>query len=241
MSGSSSVTGVTRTRAIPVTPFQASASTSATPGVKPSTRPVCSTVRFGEVLRHALSELKHEEVEVRVLHAGVGAVTESDVLLGSTSNALLIAFHVGVNDKAREAAERAGLQIRYYEVIYELLDDLREMMEGALAPEISEEVTGHVEVRVIFKSSKFGNIAGCYVLDGTVSRDSRVRLLRDGKVVHTGSVGSLRREKDDAREVREGYECGIVLKNYDDVREGDVIETYKVVHLKRTLGGTAGS
>jgi translation initiation factor IF-2 len=188
-----------------------------------------------EALKQELSALQHPEVDVRVLHAGVGAVTESDVLLGSTSEALLIAFHVGVNDKARQAAERAGLEIRYYEVIYELLNHMRDMMEGTLAPELNEEVTGHAEIRRLFKSSKLGTIAGCYVTDGKIARDSKVRLVRDGSVVHTGSLASLRREKDDAREVREGFECGMVIKDYQDIKEGDVVEAYRVVATKRTL------
>jgi translation initiation factor IF-2 len=188
-----------------------------------------------QALKQKLSALKHDEVEVNVLHAGVGAVTESDVLLGSTSDALLVAFHVGVNDKARLAAERAGLEIRYYEVIYELVDHMRDMMEGTLAPALNEEITGHVEIRRIFKSSKLGQIAGCYVLDGVVKRDSKARLMRDGAVVYTGSLASLRREKDDPKEVRESFECGIVLKDYQDIKEGDVIETFRVVSKKRTL------
>jgi translation initiation factor IF-2 len=189
-----------------------------------------------EVLRHAIEELVHDEVQVRVLHAGVGAITESDVLLGSTSGALMVAFNVGVNDKARVAAEREDLDIRHYSVIYEILDDLRAMMEGSLTPEVSEEITGHVEIRRLFKSSKLGLIAGCMVQDGTVKRSDRCRILRDGTVVHTGSIGSLRREADDAKEVREGFECGIVLKNYRDIREGDIVETFKTVETKRTLG-----
>jgi translation initiation factor IF-2 len=193
-----------------------------------------------EVLKSALSELKHEEVEVKVLFAGVGAVTENDVNLASTSTAIIIAFHVGVNDKARAASERLGTEIRYYEVIYELLDHMRELMEGTLAPEIAEEVTAHVEVRALFKSSKVGNIAGCHVLDGTIQRDSRVRLMRDGRVIFNGQLGSLRREKDEAKEVRAGFDCGLTVKDYQDVRPGDVLEAFKIVKKKRTLGDTAG-
>ena len=192
-----------------------------------------------EVLRSALSELKHEEVEVRVLHAGVGAVTESDVLLATSSNATVIAFHTGVNDKAREAAERGGVPITHYEVLYEVLDDVRDLMEGLLAPEIVEEVTGHVEIRALFKSSKVGVIAGSHVTDGSIFRDSRVRLLREGKVIHNGPLASLRREKDDAKEVREGFDCGIVLRDFQDVQPGDVLEAYRVTKVKRTLGDKA--
>ncbi len=186
-------------------------------------------------IKHALGELKHEEVEVKIIHAGVGAITESDVDLAVTSNALLLAFHVGVNGMARSAADRAGLEVRRFDVIYELIDHVRDLMEGALAPAIEEQVTGHVEIRRLFKSSKVGLIAGCFVIDGIVARDSRVRLLRDGRVVYTGGLSSLRREKDEAREVREGFECGLVLRDYRDIREGDVVETYKTVEIKRTL------
>jgi translation initiation factor IF-2 len=193
-----------------------------------------------EVLRSALSELKHDEVEVRVLHAGVGAVTESDVLLGTSSNATVIAFHTGVNDKAREAAERDGVQIRHYEILYQVLDDVRELMEGTLAPEIVEEVTGHVEIRALFKSSKVGIIAGSHVTDGSVFRDSRIRVTRGGKVLHTGVLASLRREKDDAKEVREGFDCGIVVRDFQDVQPGDVLEAFRVVKVKRKLGDKAG-
>jgi translation initiation factor IF-2 len=188
-----------------------------------------------EVLKSQLAELTHEEVAVKVLHAGVGAIGESDVDLATTSSARIIAFHVGTNTKARQLADRNGVEIRNYAVLYEVLDDVRKLMEGELAPAISEEITGHVEIRRIFRSSKFGNIAGSYVLDGKVSRDSKLRLLRDGNVVFTGEIGSLRRESDDAKEVREGFECGIVIRNYNDVQEGDVIEAYRLVETKRTI------
>ena len=189
-----------------------------------------------EVLRHEIEKLKHEEVEVKLVHVGVGPITESDVNLASTSGAILVAFHVGVNTKARKEAERFGLDIRRYDVIYELLDDLRNAMEGALSPEFREEVTGHAEIKRIFKSSKIGLIAGCMVLDGKVRRSSKIRLLRDGTVVHTGEIASLRRESEDVREVREGFECGIVLRDYRDIREGDIIEAYTLKEVRRSLG-----
>ena len=187
------------------------------------------------MLKAELSEMKHDEISVRVLQSGVGAVTESDVDLAATSNAIVIAFHVGVNDKARSAAERFGVDIKHYSVLYEVLDNMRDLMEGSLAPEFHEEITGHVEIKRIFRSSKIGNIAGCMVLDGTVNRNSKIRLLRDDTVVWTGAVGSLRRESDDTKEVREGFECGIVLKGYNDIKEGDILETFKMVEVKRTL------
>jgi translation initiation factor IF-2 len=192
-----------------------------------------------EVLRSSLGELKHEEVEVKVLFAGVGAVTESDVLLASSSNGTIIAFHVGTNDKARLAAEREGVRISYYEVLYQLLDDVRDLMEGMLAPEMVEEITGHVEVRALFKSSKIGIIAGCHVTDGSVFRDSRVRVTREGKLVHTGPLGSLRREKDDVKEVREGFDCGIVVRDFPEPMVGDVLEAFRVNKVRRTLGDKA--
>ena len=188
-----------------------------------------------EVLKHQIGEMKHDEMEVKLVHSGVGQVLESDVDLAVTSDARILAFHTSANTKVRQAAERQGVDLKNYEVIYELLDDVRKLMEGELAPEVKEEITGHVEIRRIFKSSKIGNIAGCYVLDGTISRNSRVRLLRDGNVVFTGEVGTLRREKDDAKEVREGFECGVVIKNYNDIKIGDVIEAYRLFEVRRTL------
>ena len=194
-----------------------------------------------EVLRSALSELKHEEVEVKVLHAGVGAVTESDVMLAASSGGTIISFHASTNDKARTVAEREGVAIRYYEVLYELLDDIRDLMEGLLAPEMREEVTGHAEVRALFKSSKVGVISGCMVLDGSIFRDSKVRVLREGKVVHTSSLTSLKRMKDDAKEVREGFECGLTIRDLPEPQLGDVIEAYKITKVKRGLGDKAQS
>ncbi len=188
-----------------------------------------------EVLKHQIGLLVHEEMQVNLIHAGVGAVSESDVDLAVTSNARILAFHTSANARVRAQAEHGGVEIKVYDVIYGLLDDVKRLMEGELAPEVREEVTGHAEIRRVFRSSKLGNIAGCFVTDGSVFRTSQVRLLRDAQVVHTGSVGSLRREKDDAREVREGFECGIVLRDFDDIREGDVIEAFKVVEVKRTL------
>ena len=188
-----------------------------------------------EVIRQEIEALEHDEVQVKLVHAGVGPITESDVDLASTSDALLIAFHVSVNPKARQAAERGGLVVRRYGVIYELLDDLRRVMEGALKPEFEEEIMGHVEIRRLFKSSKIGLIAGCMVIDGTVKRSSKVRLIRDGSVVYTGQIGSLRREKEEANEVRSGFECGIVLKDFRDIRLDDVIEAYRMKEIKRSL------
>ena len=191
-----------------------------------------------EVLRQSVNDLVHEEVEARVLQVGVGAVNENDILLASTSNGLVVAFRVGVNAEARKTADRENIEIRHYSVLYDVLDHVRDLMEGSLAPEIREEVTGHAEIRRVFRSSKFGNIAGSIVLDGKIARTHRVRLVRDGTVVHTGRLASIRREKDDAKEVREGFECGFLLKGYNDIHEGDVIEAFKEIEIKRTLSGT---
>jgi len=192
-----------------------------------------------EVLKSAISESIHSEVEARVLQAGVGAVTENDVLLASTSNALVVAFNVAVGSKARQTAEREGVMVKNFNVLYSVIDEVRGLMEGRLAPEVSEEVVGHTEIRRLFRSSKIGNIAGCYVLDGIIARDSKIRLMRDDQVIFTGTLASLKREADDAKEVREGFECGLVVRNYNDVREGDIIESYKVVETRRTLESPA--
>jgi translation initiation factor IF-2 len=204
---------------------------------KPTINLIVKADRQGsvEVLKHQVGQFAHDEMQINLLHAGVGAVTESDVDLATTSSARILAFHTSANARVRQMAERAGVEIKIYDVLYDLLEDIKRLMEGELAPEVREEVTGHAEIRRIFRSSKFGNICGCYVLDGSVFRSSQARLLRDSKVVYTGAVASLRREKDDAREVREGFECGITLKDFDDVKEGDVIEAFKVVEIKRTL------
>ena len=191
-----------------------------------------------EVIRHEVEKLKHDEVEVQLLHSGVGPITESDVDLATTSGAMMVAFHVGVNGKARQQAERQGLDIRRYDVIYELLDDLHALMESALAPEYLEEIIGHVEIRRLFKSSKLGLIAGSHVIDGRITRASPIRLLRDGLGLHTGSLASLRRESDDAKEVREGFDCGLVIKNFGDIHEGDIIEAFTLKEVKRTLEGS---
>ncbi|MFT7669317.1 MAG: translation initiation factor IF-2 [Planctomycetota bacterium] len=192
-----------------------------------------------EVLKTSIQDPIHTEVIARVLQAGVGAVTENDILLASTSNALVVAFNVATGTKARQAAERAGVEIRNFSILYNVIDTIRAMMEGRLAPEISEEVTGHVEIRRLFRSSKIGNIAGSYVLDGTISRDSKIRLMRDDQVIYTGLLGSLKREAEDAKEVREGFECGLVVRNYNDIREGDVLEAYKIIETARTLESPA--
>jgi translation initiation factor IF-2 len=188
-----------------------------------------------EPLVQSLEQLETEDVGVRILHRGVGPVNISDVLLADASDAIIVAFRVGVEDRARQEAEEDGVDIRYFRVIYEAIEAIHDAMEGMLAPELREERLGVAEIREVFRISRIGNIAGCYVRDGQVRRAGRVRLQRNGKVIHEGRIESLRREKNDVREVESGYECGIKLENYDDIQEGDLIECFAVREVKRAL------
>ncbi|MHC4944782.1 MAG: translation initiation factor IF-2 [Planctomycetota bacterium] len=188
-----------------------------------------------EVLRRTLGDLTHEEVKVKLLRDGLGAISEDDVLLAVASNAVVIGFHVEPDEKAKRLADDNGIQIRTYRVIYQLIDDLRAAMEGALEPLKIEKVTGHLEIREVFKSSRLGNIAGCFVTDGIIHRSDRIRVLRAEEKVFEGELASLKRFKDDIKEVKEGFECGVKVAGFDDVQEGDVIESYEIVEEKRTL------
>jgi len=188
-----------------------------------------------DVLKRTVEELAHPEVRFKVIRAAVGGVTEDDVLLAAASKALIIGFAVTADAPAREALTRTGVEVKYYDVIYEMTDDLEKALEGELAPERREQITGHAVIREIFKASRLGNIAGCYVTDGVIGRDARVRLSRDGRVIWTGRLDSLKRFKDDVKEVRENYECGLHLAGYDDIRKDDVLEAFEVTEVKRTL------
>ncbi len=188
-----------------------------------------------EAVADELTKLSTEEVEVDVLHRGVGAISENDVLLAAASDAIIIGFHVRPDSRARAAAEREGVDVRTYKVIYEAVEDVRSAMEGLLEPEEREVVVGSAEVRETFKIPKAGTIAGCFVADGMIPRSSRVRVIRDGVEVYEGAIGSLKRFKDDVREVREGYECGINVEGFNDVKVGDVIEAYTIEEIQRTL------
>jgi translation initiation factor IF-2 len=174
-------------------------------------------------------------VQVEVIHRGVGAISENDVLLAAASDAIIIGFHVRPDARARAAAEREGVDIRMYRVIYEVVEDVRKAMEGLLAPEEREVVLGSAEVRDTFKISGTGTVAGCFVADGAIPRSARVRVVRDGVEVYEGAIASLKRFKDDVREVREGFECGILVDGFNDVKVGDVIEAYKIEEVQRTL------
>ena len=188
-----------------------------------------------EPLRKCLDELTTPEVRVNLVHSALGGINETDVSLAEASGAVIVGFHTVADSSARQAAERAGVEIRYYDVIYELLDNVKAAMEGLLKPQEVESILGHAEIRAVFKSSKFGVIAGCYITDGSCKRNAKARLSRDGRVVYSGKVASLRREKDDAREVRAGFECGITLQDFQDLKEGDIIEFAQVDLVRRTL------
>jgi translation initiation factor IF-2 len=188
-----------------------------------------------EAIADEIAKLPQEEVSVNVIRAAVGAVTESDVMLAAASDAVILAFGVRPVGDARAVAEREGVEIRHYSVIYRAIEELRDAMQGMLAPEEVEEVLGTAEVRQTFRASRVGTIAGCHVVDGKVTRGSKVRLVRDGTVVYDGEIASLRRFNDDAREVSSGFDCGIVLRDFADVKEGDVLETYATRQVEREL------
>jgi translation initiation factor IF-2 len=189
-----------------------------------------------EVLRRELELLKTSEVKVRVIRDALGGISEDDVLLAAASKAVIIGFNVVADDKARQLAETRGTELRTYQVIYELIDDLKKAMEGALSPVSKETILGHVEIKEVFKVSKLGNIAGCIVRDGIVRRNAQIRLTREGRVIYTGKLESLKRFKEDVREVKEGLECGLRVEGYDDIKVGDVVEAYEISQEKRLLG-----
>jgi translation initiation factor IF-2 len=188
-----------------------------------------------EALSDSLMKLSTEEVVVHVIHKGVGGISESDVLLASASDAIIVGFHVRPNLNARKLAEAQKVDIRLYNVIYDAINEVKSALEGLLSPIVSEEVVATLEVRDTFKVPKSGTVAGCYVQEGKITRNSRIRLVRDGIVVHEGEIGSLRRFKDDVREVDAGYECGLNIANYNDIKVGDIIEAFKLVETKKKL------
>ena len=188
-----------------------------------------------EALSDSLMKLSTEEVVVRVIHKGVGGISESDVLLASASDAIIVGFHVRPNLNARKLAESQKVDIRLYNVIYDAINEVKSALEGLLSPIVSEEIVATLEIRDTFKVPKSGTVAGCYVQEGKITRNSKIRLIRDGIVVHEGEIGSLRRFKDDVREVDAGYECGLNIANYNDVKVGDVIEAFKLVETKKKL------
>jgi translation initiation factor IF-2 len=188
-----------------------------------------------QVLKEALPGLSTEEVKLRVLHSAVGAITEGDILLADASDALVIGFHVDTEPRAAEVAKDRGVEIKTYTVIYQAIEEMKAAMEGLLEPELVEAKLGHASVKEVFRISRVGAIAGCMVTDGKIVRNAQVRLIRDQKIVHNGKIETLKRFKDDAKEVAEGYECGIKIGGHDDIRKGDIIEAYEVQKVARKL------
>ncbi|GAB1307889.1 translation initiation factor IF-2 [Urechidicola sp. KH5] len=188
-----------------------------------------------EALTDSFQKLSTDEIQVNIIHKGVGAITESDVLLASASEAIIVGFNVRPAGNARMVADKEEIDIRTYSIIYDAINDLRDAMEGMLSPEIKEEVTGNVEIREVYKISKIGNIAGCMVVSGKIFRNSLIRIIREGVVVHSGELASLKRFKDDVKEVSKGYDCGLQMKNYNDIKVGDVLEAYQEVAVKKKL------
>jgi translation initiation factor IF-2 len=188
-----------------------------------------------EALTDSLQKLSTEEIQVKIIHKGVGAITESDVLLASASDAIIIGFNVRPQGKASALATEQEIDIRTYSIIYKVIDEVKDAMEGMLSPDIIEEIVGTAEIRQLFKISKVGTIAGCMVLTGKVTNKSKIRLIRDDVVIYTGELSALRREKDDAKEVAKGYECGMQIKNYNDIKELDIIEAFQEVEVKKKL------
>jgi translation initiation factor IF-2 len=187
-----------------------------------------------EALTESLRKLERDDVKPVFVRRAVGGITENDINIAATTTATIIGFNVRPDRKVRELAEAEGVEIRTYEVIYQIIEDIERAMVGLLAPEFEEVVTGEAEVREIFRIPRVGAIAGCYVLSGVITRGSKVRFLRDGVIIWKGSIQSLKRFKDDAREVREGFECGIGLSDFQDLKQGDVIETYEEREIART-------
>jgi translation initiation factor IF-2 len=187
-----------------------------------------------EALMGELQKIQHSEVRVNVIHTGVGGITENDINLASASNALVVGFSVRPSAEARQLAEREGVDIRTYRVIYQLTEDIEQALVGMLSPVETEETLGEAEVRALFRVSRLGTIAGCMVTTGVVRRGARVRIVRDGTVIHETSIAQLKRFKDDVREVSEGFECGILLDGYNDVKEGDILEAFETRAVERT-------
>ncbi len=180
-----------------------------------------------------MGKLSNDEVRINVVHAGVGAIRESDVMLAYTSNAIIVGFNVRPDAGALSSAEDKGVDIRLYRVIYTAIEEIEAAMKGMLDPTYKEEVTGHAEIRQTFKVSGVGTIAGCYVTDGTITRNTQVRIVRDGIIVHEGELASLKRFKDDVKEVNSGYECGLSIERFNDIKEGDIVEGFKMVEVER--------
>jgi translation initiation factor IF-2 len=188
-----------------------------------------------EALSDSLIKLSTAEIQVNVIHKAVGQISESDVLLAAASNAIIVGFQVRPSLNARKLAEKEQIDVRLYSIIYDAIEEIKAAMEGMLSPEIKEEIVATVEVRDVFKITKVGTVAGCYVREGKMTRNTKIRLIRDGIVIYSGALGSLKRFKDDVKEVTNGYECGLNIVNFNDIQPGDIIEGYTEVEVKKKL------
>ena len=188
-----------------------------------------------EAIASALEKLGNDEVGARLVHVAVGGITESDVSLAAAANSAIVGFNVRANAQAKQLAERGGIEIRYYNVIYDLVDDIKAAMSGLLSPMLRETFLGNAEILEVFNITKVGNVAGCRVTDGKVERGANVRLIRDNVVIHEGKLSTLKRFKDEVKEVQSGQECGMAFENYHDMRKGDMIECFRVEEVKRSL------
>ena len=188
-----------------------------------------------EAIVSSLEKIGNDEVTINVVHSAIGAINESDVSLAGSAEGLVIGFNIRAIPQSRAIAKRDKVDIRYYSIIYELVDDMTKLLSGLLSPDTKEEIIGHAEVRDTFNSSKLGTIAGCYVTNGYVANAAKIRLVRDGKIIHEGEVGSLKRFKDDVKEVKENYECGISFKDYSDIIAKDEIEFYITKQIQKEL------
>jgi len=188
-----------------------------------------------EALSDSLLRLSTEEIQVNIVHKGVGAISEADVNLASASDAIILGFQVRPSVSSRKLAEAEQIDIRLYSVIYKAIEEIKAAMEGMLSPDVVEEIIGTAEIRETFNISKVGTIAGCYVTSGMIKRSSKIRIIRDGIVIHTGELGSLKRFKDDVKEVKNNYECGLNIERYNDIKEGDVVEAYEEKEVARKL------
>ena len=188
-----------------------------------------------EAIESSLSKLSNEEVKTSVIFKGVGSITESDVALANSSKGFIVGFNVRAIPQARDIAKRDGVDIRYYSIIYELIDDIKNLLGGLLKPDIREKITGNLEIREVFSIPKIGNVAGCFVKDGLISRNSKIRILRDNVVIHTGKISSLKRFKEEVKEVKNNLECGVMIENYPDIKINDIIETFEIIETARKL------
>jgi translation initiation factor IF-2 len=188
-----------------------------------------------EALSDSLIKLSTQEIQLNIIHKAVGQISESDILLAAASNAIIVGFQVRPSVSARKLAEKEEIDVRLYSIIYNAIEEIRSAMEGMLMPEMKEEIVATLEIRDVFKVTKVGSVAGCYVREGKITRNTRVRVIRNGIVIYTGDLDSLKRFKDDVKEVVGGYECGLNIKNFNDIEIGDMIEGFQEVEVKKTL------